>query len=334
MKIAMTGASGFLGRALLPPLAARFPEARIELLVLPVDTLRDGLQRNLPAAASIVEGDVTSAHDVERLVSGSTFVIHLAGLISYWMPDRKRLEEVNVGGVRNVVEACVAHRVKRLLHVSSVGAIGYLADAALAEEGTPFNWPDSLPYMTSKRAGQAIVEEAVREGKLDAVIVNPASIMGPGDPDPSTPHNRLYSMFRAPGPAFSFSGGLAIVDVRDLCAIMLAALERGCAGERYLAVGCNVPYLDVVRAISRWHGNDRRPVPLPGALVSAAGWLLELMSLLSRKRPPLTAGYGRLSSLKAYYSNQKSRLAFGHEYLPFLTTIDDGCRFHSEHFGS
>jgi dihydroflavonol-4-reductase len=239
---------------------------------------------------------------------------------------------VNVDGVRHVVRACARHAVRRLLHVSSVGAIGFRPDGAPADEATPFNWPASLPYMTTKHAGQRVVEQAARAGELDAVIVAPASIMGPGDPDPHTPHNRLYAMLRRRGPAFTFSGGLAVVDVRDLCVVLTAALDRGVPGTCYLAVGHNVPYREVVRSISRCFGIDRRPITLPAPLVTAAGALLELASRATGRRPLLTAGYGRLSGWTAYYSNARTRDAFGYEYLPFAQTIEEGCRFYERTF--
>ena len=304
----------------------------MRFLSLPGDPLREGFEALLPGGAGVVEGDITLAADVDRFLEGGSVAIHLAGLISYWRRDKAKLEAVNVTGVRNVVEACARQRVKRLVHVSSVGAIGFRDGGSLADEGTPFNWPDSFLYMTTKHAGQSIVEEAVRSGRLDAVIVNPASIMGPGDPVLATPHNQLYASVYRGTMAGCFAGGLAIVDVRDLADIILAALEKGIPGERYLAVGWNLPYTVVIGAMGK-HA-DRRvwPFVVPAPVLTAAGFLLELVSALTRRRPLLTAAYGRLSGWTTYYSNEKSRSAFGHEYIPFEKTIEDSCRFFERTF--
>ncbi len=333
MTIALTGASGFVGRALLPRLAAAYPGARLRALVMPGDPLAAGLGELVPGRLETVDGDVTAAETVDRLVAGAARVLHLAGLISYWRLETARLQAVNVEGTRNVVEACIRAGVGRLLHVSSVGAIGFRRDGTPADEDEPFNWPDSLPYMTTKRAGQQVVQDAVRDGRLDAVIVNPASVMGPGDPNPATPHNQLYGMIRASRVPLTFSGGLAIVDVRDLCDVILAALLRGETGGRYLAVGANVGYADVVSAIAREFGREVRPIALPAPLVTAGGALLELASRFTRRRPLLTAGYGRLSGWTAYYANGRSRALLGRDYLPFGETIRDGCRFYERAFG-
>ena len=333
MTIALTGASGFVGRALLPRLAAAYPGAHLRVLVMPGDPLAAGLGGLVPGGLETVDGDVTAAETVRRLVAGATLVLHLAGLISYWRLEIARLRAVNVDGTRNVVEACARAGVERLLHVSSVGAIGFRSDGTPADEDEPFNWPDSLPYMTTKRAGQQVVEDAVRAGRLDAVIVNPASVMGPGDPNPATPHNRLYGMIRASRVPLTFAGGLAVVDVRDLCDVILAALARGASGRRYLAVGANVSYAEVVSAIAREFGRDVRPLALPAPLVTAGGVALELVSRITRRRPLLTAGYGRLSGWTAYYANDRSRALLGRDYRPFAETIRDGCRFYERAFG-
>ena len=84
MTIALTGASGFVGRALLPRLAAAYPGARLRALVMPGDPLAAGLGDLVPGGLETVDGDVTAAETVDRLVAGATHVLHLAGLISYW----------------------------------------------------------------------------------------------------------------------------------------------------------------------------------------------------------------------------------------------------------
>ena len=335
MTISLTGATGFAGRALVPLLAARHPDAALRFLVLPNDPLRDGFEellRSLHRTGTFIEGTVTSPDDVDRLVDGATHAVHLAGLISYWKRDRDRLQAVNVEGVRHVVDSCARAGVKRLVHVSSVGAIGFHAEGTPADETTPFNWPDSFLYMTTKRAGQDIVEDAVRDGRLDAVIVNPASIMGPGDPVLTTPHNQLYASVYRGTMAGCFAGGLAVVDVRDLAAIIAAALDRGVRGESYLAVGANLPYTEVIRAMGRHAGKKVWPFVVPAPVLTAAGALLECVSAVTGTRPLLTAAYGRLSGWSTYYSNAKSRAAFDHQYIPFEKTIEDSCRFFEETF--
>jgi dihydroflavonol-4-reductase len=325
MKILVTGATGFVGSVLMPELLERYGQDRLSALVLPRDPVPPSWK---DSGARAYEGDIRDAGSIARAVSGHTHVVHLAGFISYWKGDAGRLEEVNVEGVRTLVEACLAAGVRRLVHVSSVGAIGFDRTGRPADESTPFNWPPDILYMRSKRRGQDIVEQAVRERGLRAVILNPASIMGPGDHSRGTPHNELYRRISR-GPLIgSFAGGLAVVDVRDLVAVILKALEgRGRDGESYLVVGANLPYRDVIRLIARACGRRAYPFSVPAPLLTAAGGALDGLSRVSRRRPLLTAAYGRLSGWTAYYDSSKSRVEFDHAYIPVERTVRDGWEY-------
>ena len=322
MRILVTGATGFVGAVLMPELVGRYGAGSVTAFVLPGDVI-PGTWRN--AGVRTFAGDIADAAAVRAAVGGHIKVVHLAGFISYWKGDEENLRKVNEDGARSVAESCLAAGVERLIHVSSVGAVGFRRDGSPADETTPFNWPSDILYMASKRRGQDIVERAVRERGLRAVILNPASIMGPGDHNPSTPHNELYRRISR-GPLIgSFTGGLAIVDVRDLVALILKALEgRGRAGESYLVVGANLSYREVIRRISRACGRRAYPCPVPAPLLTAAGHMLERAARRTGRRPLLTAAYGRLSGWTAFYDNSKSRREFGHTYIDANKTIEDG----------
>jgi dihydroflavonol-4-reductase len=333
MKLLITGATGFAGNVLLDLLERNPLDAEISLLMLPRDPGEARIRGRAIPKLRIAYGDITEGAAVDRAVAGHTHVIHLAALISYWSREEAEIFRVNRLGVENVVDACLRHQVQRLIHVSSVGAIGFHRDGRLADEETEFNWPPGFPYMTSKYAGQQVVERAVREQNLQAIILNPASLMGPGDPIPSTPHNQMYRRVATKPQFVCFGGGLAVTDVRDLAEIIIKALTMGKVGEKYLVVGANVEYTAVLRAIGGCFKRKVYPFRVPGFLLTAAGAVLELISACTGKRPLLTRAYGRLSGWFGYYSNAKSREAFGHRYRPFETTIADGCRYFSERYG-
>jgi dihydroflavonol-4-reductase len=331
MKILVTGATGFVGNSLLEELPKAFPEAEISAFVLPDDEHKNRLV-NIYTSLNIIEGNIVNREEVLIAVKGHTHVIHLAGLISYWKKDNEKLMAVNKAGVENIVAGCLEHNISRLIHISSVGAYGYHKDGSLADEDTPFNWPNNFYYMVSKHEGQKIVEQAIKDKGLNAVILNPASIMGPGDPNLSTPHNQLYYKIYKQTLYGCFSGGLAVVDVRDLTKIIIKAMDSDVSGERYLVVGANVEYTQVVRAIARWAGKKAYPFPVPPFLLSTTGALFEAISFLTNRRPLLTYAYGKLSGWKTYYSNEKSRKDFDHDYIPFEKTIEDSCRYFEKTF--
>ncbi len=330
MKILITGPTGFVGNVLLNRLPKSFPNAQISAFVLPEDPFKPFLSQI--EGLRTIEGDVTIQKDVLNAVKGQTHVIHLAGLISYSRGKKKALMDVNTIGVKNIVDACREHSILKLIHISSVGACGFYKDGKLANEETPFNWPQYFHYMVSKHEGQKIVELACQEGGVPAVILLPASIMGPGDPNPATPHNQLYERIYKKGLYACFSGGLAVVDVRDLVEIILKALKSHIPCEKYLVVGANVKYSDVVNAIAECANKKVYPFPVPAFLLSIAGGFLEFVGTITRRKPLFTYSYGRLSGWTVYYSNEKSRLEFGHEYRPFEETIADSCRYFEENF--
>ncbi len=330
MKILVTGATGFVGGALLPELLNAFPHAEITAFVLPDDPFKDSLPKH--TKLRITEGDITDKEKIQDALKGHSHVIHLAGLISYWKRDYERLMAVNTIGVKYIIEGCLMHKITRLVHISSVGAYGFFKDGTLADENTAFNWPSTFYYMVSKCEGQKIVEQAINEEGMNAVILNPASIMGPGDKDLSTPHNQLYERIYKQRVYGCFSGGLAVVDARDVVQIILKVLESDRSGEKYLVVGDNVKYAQVVRAIARCAGKKAYPFPVPSFLLSFLGGFFELLSSLTHRRPLLTRAYGKLSGWKTYYSNEKSRRDFNHSYIPFEQTIQDSCRYFEQNF--
>ena len=329
MRILVTGATGFVGSILVPELAGKFGPESISAYVLPGEPIPESWKG---MRVRIIYGDITDEKRVLEALQGHTHVIHLAGLISYWRRDFGRLMRVNRGGVRAVVEACLRADVRRLVHISSVGAIGFRKRGELIDEATAFNWPPYFHYMTSKYLGQKVVEEAVREEGLDAIILNPASIMGPGDPVLETPHNQLYARVYGGRMFGSFRGGLGVVDVRDVSAIIIKGLDRGRTGEKYLLVGANLYYPEVLRLIGKLARRPVHPFRVPATLLSAAGLSLELVSHLTRKKPLLTYSYGRLSGWTTFYSNEKSRRDFSHEYIPIEKTIRDSCRYFEKAF--
>jgi dihydroflavonol-4-reductase len=329
VRILVTGATGFVGAVLMPRLVEKHGAGAVDAFVLPGDAIPETWRGS---GVKTFAGDIADAAAVAAAVRGHDRVVHLAGFISYWKGDEARLAAVNEEGARSVVDGSLAAGVERLIHVSSVGAIGFRKDGTPADETTAFNWPASILYMTSKRRGQDIVERAVRERGLKAVILNPASIMGPGDHDPGTPHNRLYRMICCGTQLGSFAGGLAIVDVRDLAAIILKALEgQGRDGESYLIVGANFPYPEIVKKISRACGRRAYPFRVPGPVFTAAGRVLELAARVTGRRPLITAAYGKLSGWTAYYDNAKSRREFGHVYMDPDKTIADGWGYFRDH---
>ena len=329
MRILVTGATGFVGSVLIPRLVERFGPESIAAYVLPGDPLPESWR---DSRIAVFSGDINDPDRLSRAVEGRSHVVHLAGLISYWRPDFERLMRVNYEGTRTLVRACSRAGTERFVHISSVGAVGLKKRGQPIDESTAFNWPPVFHYMASKRLGQLVAESAFRAGRLNGVVLNLASVMGPGDFDRRTPHNQLYERVYGGRMVGSFSGGLGVVDVRDVASLIVKSLAQGKAGGNYLLVGANLRYRDVLRLIGKYAGQRVYPFPVPGTILSAAVLSLEMVSLLTRKKPLLTYAYGRLSAWTTFYSNAKSRRDFSHEYIPVEETIRDACRYFEQTF--
>jgi dihydroflavonol-4-reductase len=219
----VTGASGFIGANLVRALLDA--GWRVRALVRGAAPTLDGL------AIERVRGDLFTPALAEAM-EGCDAVFHLAATYSLWRRDRREVFRANVDGTRAVLGAARAARVPRVVHTSSVAAIGVRRDGAADE--TYQSPPETLvgAYKRSKYYGEAAARRAVDEGQ-DVVIVNPTTPVGPWDAKPTPTGEIIVRVMAGRMPAY-VDTGLNLVDVRDVAAAHLLAYERGKAGERYI----------------------------------------------------------------------------------------------------
>ena len=230
--ILVTGATGHIGNVLVRKLHDRYPYEAIRLFLQPGEKL-DAFSG---MTVDLCYGDIRHAEDVHRAVNGARLVFHLAGLIDT-APRRPRLlQEVNVGGTRHIVDACLAFGVERLVYVSSVHALPDLPKNQAITEDHVFPVPGLLgPYAISKTTATAVVYDGIARG-LDAVIVFPAGVIGPFDYKLSEMGRliRYLSTYSWLKLVMSFDGAYNFVDVRDVAEGIVRAGRTGLAGEGYI----------------------------------------------------------------------------------------------------
>jgi dihydroflavonol-4-reductase len=269
-----------------------------------------------------VPGDVTDLTSIERAVQDQDCVIHAAASLSYWGGDAARQRQVNVDGTRHVMRACLRQGVRRLLHVSSVAAVGIPDDPAKpATEEFPFNLQGSeLCYHLSKRQAEEVVREEARQG-LDAVIVNPASIFGPYGS-----RYRGAEMLRKVRQTWLvpyFTGGLCAVHVHDVVDGIVEALGRGKAGQRYILGGENLSYRDLVARTARAMGLRRCSVPVPTLLTGLAANVLEPWGRWRNVRPRMTHVIHYCASRHHYYDSTKAQRELGYAPRDFEAILQE-----------
>ncbi len=313
--VVVTGASGHVGANLVRQLLAA--GRRVRVLVYGDARSLDGL------AVERVAGDVLDAGSLARALRDAEIVYHLAAFVSIRSRDRSRVEAVNVGGTHHVVEACLAHGVRRLVHFSSIHAFRQLPlDEPLDESRAASDSARAPAYDQSKARAEREVLGGVARG-LDAVILNPTAVLGPHDYEPSRMGRVLRDLARRALPAL-VRGGFDWVDARDVAAAAIAAETRGCRGERYLLSGTYLSVEELAALVAELSGTGAPRVVLPQWLVRPIAPFAEAWSGL-RGRQPLFTGDSMvaLRTGNRCIRSDKARRELGFAPRPLRETIAD-----------
>jgi len=279
MKVLVTGANGFLGSWVTRALVEEGHE--VYALVRPKSDLSELNGIN----CKYVYGDVTDIVSLLEAFKGIDTVFHLAGIIAYKGSDRALMERVNVQGTANVIEVCRECHVRRLVHLSSVVAIGgSRSPSEVLDEKSEFNVHDlNLGYFETKFAAEELVKKAVAKGEIDAVILNPSTIYGPGD---ARKGSRKMMLKVAQGKfKFYTSGGVNVVAVQDVVKGILSAWKIGKKGERYILAGENILIKDLFRIIAEEAGVPAPTHHLPDHMLHLVGTIGDVMEKMGFKGP-------------------------------------------------
>lgn len=300
MKVLVTGATGFLGSQILRQLV----EAGHEAVVL----YRS--ERKLSALAGLrfdaIQGDLFATDALERACAGCDLVIHTAAKADYWKDDdREALWRINVEGTRNVLSAAKAAGVRRVIFTSSASTIGILPGTDAADETEPFNLPpERFWYAYTKVKAEEVVAEFVAGG-LDAVTLNPAVIIGPGDMN-AISGSFILETARLQWLLPMSRGGLSVIDARDAARAHVNAIERGRSGERYILTTANLTYREWYRLIAAGCGVRPPIFALPNRLLAPTARLIELARALGLQTP-MDANQTRLGGEHIYFDGSKAR---------------------------
>ena len=299
MKVLVTGGNGFLGSWMVRGLVEKGFSVRI--LHRPTSDL--SALEGLPFESAL--GDVTDLKSVTAACQGMNAVFHIAGMISYSPSDFEAMEKVNVGGTDLVVQACLKTGVDRLVHTSSVVAIGATTKPQFLNEDSPYQLDSyHFGYYETKRKAEGVITKAVAEKKLNAVIVNPSIMFGPGD---ATKSSRKVHLKVAEGrfPIYP-GGGCNIMHVADAIEGHLLALEKGKTGQRYILGGENVLIRDLFKMLAEAGGHEAPPLRVPNILLRATFRGAQALQNLGVKHIPQTDS-AMISTLYHWYDTSKAR---------------------------
>ncbi len=313
MKILVTGASGFIGQHLVPKLAQLGHDVRTMSRASAQPAEFDRLK------IEHLYGDVANPESVKSAVRGCEIVYHLAGLVSYKNKDRARQFGTNVLGTRHVVAAALEAGVKRLVHTSSVAAMGLPSPRTIGTEALEYNLAGrGLSYCDTKHEAELEVLKGCEDG-LNAIILNPGIIFGEGDTHPH--HHAIFAAISKRSLIAVPPGGVTFSDIQDVIAAELACLDHGRSGERYAVVSANLTYAEAAAVFARVTGKRRAIIPLPGTILSLAGFLSEQVLPRFGIYLPLTMQNAWLAQRKIFFTSEKAEQELGIQFTSFEETL-------------
>lgn len=302
----LTGASGFVGGALLRGLVSQGREVR-------------ALARSPEAAARVralgaepVVGDLGDAPALRRGMAGCRVAFHAAGVNALCLADPSEMYRANVEGPVEVVRAAAAAGVRRVVHTSSAVAIGEAA-GTVATEQTPHRGSYLSHYERSKHRGeQAVRAEGTRLG-VDVVCVNPASVQGPGRTGGTA---RLLIGYLSGRLHWAVDTTLSLVFVDDCTGAHLLAEVRGRAGERYLVSGATLTVREALGVLGSVVGQERTVRFLPGWAASAGAAVVGGAWRLADRPAPVCREMARVMRHGAAYDGSRATRDLGLAYTP------------------
>ena len=315
MRVLVTGATGFVGGNLARELWTQGYEVRA--LVRPGSntlTIDDtGVEK--------VEGDILDRDSIRRAVEGCKAVFHCAAAYTFWSRNPQGVRRANVEGTVNMVESATAAGVDRIVYTSTVSTIGIPADGSLGNEETALS-PKSLHghYKQSKYEAEQeslrLAEPPPRGIGAPVVVVNPTAPVGPWDVKPTPTGKIVLDFMRGRIPAY-LATGMNLVDVGDVSAGHILALERGQVGQRYILGNQNVTLKEMFTMLSGITGIPAPRVRLPYWLVVGAGYAEQAISGGLLRRHPAIPVEGVLASRKpAWVSIERAARELGMPQSP------------------
>ncbi|RAJ85431.1 nucleoside-diphosphate-sugar epimerase [Chitinophaga dinghuensis] len=316
--ILVTGGTGLLGSHLIRSLVEAGKPVRAIYRKAPAAQLQD-----IHHKIEWVEGDILDVVGLEEVMEGIRQVYHCAGMVSF-TPGNNGLRKVNVEGTANVVNCALDAGVEKLVHVSSVAALGRAKDGQhITEESEWVPSKHNSQYAVSKFDGELEVWRGIAEG-LPAVVVNPSIILGSGfwEDGSSAIFKNVYKEF-----PYYTRGVNGFVDVRDVAKAMMMLMDAPVTGERFILSADNWSYKDLFTSMA--NALHRKP-PVKEATPFMTGlvWRVEkIKHMLGGKSPLITKETAHTAQLKVFYDNKKIQ-----QFLPafhfrsLATTIEETCQ--------
>lgn len=272
---------------------------------------------NLFSRIEWVDGDILDYDSLIDAMDDVDYVYHAAASVSFESSDKNSLVTTNIQGTANIVNAALAKKVKKLLHISTIGSLGRAESDGIVTEETEWNSKKTSVYSTSKYQAELEVWRGMAEG-LNAVIINPSIILGPGDWDSGSA--KLFTTMYD-GLKFYSTGTNGFVDVEDVVRSMVILMNSDISGERFILNSENISY----KQVFTWMAEALKMAPpkyKAGRFLSEIGWrLLWLNGFITGKKSSITKETAVTACQTYRYSNEKIIKATKMHFIPVKESI-------------
>jgi dihydroflavonol-4-reductase len=314
MKVALTGAAGHLGAALLQELTKR--QFQVKALIRGDDTR---CCTGLPI--EIIKGDMMQPEALQKLMQDCDVVIHCAALISVNGDPKGLVHKTNVEGTQLVVDNALQAGIKRFLQISSIHAFKQQPSLEILDEQREHVNEKAFAYDRSKLAGQKIALAA--NSNMEVLVIHPTSIIGPYDFKPSLMGQVIIDMHKGRLP-FIFNGGFDFCDCRDVAHAIVNATSMGEAGQAYLLGGKWHSLKQLAAILSAASSKKINPFALPHTVARIGLPVVKLLGAIQKKEPLYTIeALEALFTGNRFISSEKARAALNYTNRPFHETMQD-----------
>jgi dihydroflavonol-4-reductase len=330
--ILVTGSTGLLGSHLLVDLVNFFPKIRasyrnhskIEEVRKLFDFYHKKESGELFNKIEWFHCDLLNLDQLKDLFDGVDFVYHCSGKVSFFKSDFNACFRNNRNVTSNIVNCCLDFKVKKLCYVSSTAAIGSNPIGLTNEDHKWENGKTISGYSVSKFSAEKEVWRGIEEG-LNAVIINPCVILGPGNWNESS-----LTIFRTAKKGISFypSGKNAVVDARDVAKSMRLLMNSSISSDRFLCVGVNCSFHHLISELSKKFNQRPPKIASPYWLSLIVALIVELLSRFTRKKSGLSIETVFSAYKSIEYDNSKIKKAIDIKFHSLNQTIDNALDFH------
>ena len=323
MKTLVTGATGFLGSAIVRELLKDGVEVRI-LVWQNSDTRNiDGLD------VEKVYGDIRDSESMKSALKGCDTLYQAAALCALWAPNSKAFYDINVEGTKTALNAALEQGLGKVVYTSSIATLGAHGADSPADEEAEFNlWNTGDHYSRSKYLGEVEALKIYEKG-LPLVIVNPAVAIGVRDIEPGPSGKLIVDILNRKMPGY-IDGGGNIIDVEDVARGHILAAQKGKIGEKYILGNENMSIVEYFELIEEVSGAKAPKFKIPYPVALIMGYMYQFMASITRKPPVITAPMVKIASKYAYFDSSKAVNEMGLPQTPIKTTIEKAVNWFRE----